>query len=309
MQSTYEVVMESYIDHLHDLRLKALTLRIDILRILNKAGSGYLGGTLSCVEILTALYFGRLPARAVMQYDTSKPGSETQDYFVMSKAHATVALYTVLAEAGFFPKSELNHYRQVNSMLQSCPNKRVPGICMNAGTAGYGLSAAVGLAMAIKADKQSNRVFCLAGDGELQDGQFWEAVMVASQHKLDNLVLLLDWNGLQMDGVIRSIVDIEPVADKFQSFGWKTIPVIDGHNFEDLLLGFERAFEVQRRPAVMTCRTVKSKGVLFAENKPYYHADVLSNEELAEALPKLQEALCVMKDSAPGQEANFGGFG
>lgn len=281
--------MESYVDHLRFLRKSALQLRIDVLKVMNHVQSGHLGGSMSIIEMLTAIYCGQLPSGPVLQYNPEKPGSEDQDYFVLSKGHASLAWYTVLADTGFFPKEELLHYRQMHSMLQAYPWMKVPGVSLSSGSPGYGLAAATGLAMALKMGRHQNRVICMVGDGELQDGQFWEAVLVAAHQKLENITLLIDWNGLQMDGAVRSVVGIEPVADKFQAFGWRTIPVSDGHNFEDLLLGFEKAFEVQRRPSVMICRTVKGKGVAFAENKPFYHAEVLSTEEMEEALPRLEE--------------------
>lgn len=153
------------------------------------------------------------------------------------------------------------------------------------------MAAAVGLALSLKADRAANRVFCLVGDGELQDGQFWEAALLANHYKLENLTVMIDCNGLQMDGVVRSVVGIEPIADKFETFGWKSIQVPDGHNFEDLLIGMERAIETQRRPSALICRTVKGKGVAFAENKASYHAEVLSDEEMSEALPRLENQL------------------
>ena len=279
--------MESFVEHLNFLQKKAITLRIDLLNALHHAQSGHLGGSLSVMEILVALYFGKLSDRPVLFYDANKPGSEEQDYFVLSKGHASV----VLADAGFFLKDELDHYRQINSMLQAYPVKKIPGITVSTGTPGYGLAASVGLAMALKMDKKKNRVVCLVGDGELQAGQLWEAALIANQYKLDNLTLIVDWNGLQMDGVVRSVADIEPIADKFESFGWKIIMVSDGHNFEDLLIGFEKAYEVQRRSSLIIARTVKGKGVVFAENKPFYHAEVLSEEEMAVAIPNLEQVL------------------
>ncbi len=283
--------MESFVEHLAELKKKAVELRIALLNTLHTAQSGHLGGSLSVMEILTACYYGRLGERPVMYFDPAKPGSEEQDYFVLSKGHASAALYTVLADLGFFPMDELKHYRQARSLLQAYPVKKIPGVALSTGTPGYGLAAAMGLAMALKMDKRPNRVICLAGDGELQDGQFWEAVLIGSQYKLDNLTLIVDWNGLQMDGSVRSVVGIEPLADKFESFGWKTVPVTNGHNFEDLLVGIEKAYETQRKPTALIARTVKGKGVAFAENKPFYHAEVLSEEEMEEALPVLEREL------------------
>jgi len=272
--------MESYTEHLGFLKKKALQIRIELLQMLHHAQSGHLGGALSVVDILTVIYNGVLPGRAVLSYDPKKPQWEEQDYFILSKGHASAAWYTVLADCGFFPKEDLLDYRKVNSRLQSYPFQKTPGVILTTGTPGYGVSAACGIAMGLKLDKKPNRVICLAGDGELQSGDFWEAVLVAAQYKLDNLTLVVDLNGLQMDGTVRSVVGIDPVSDKLETFGWKTIPVHDGHDYEDLLLGFEKAYEVQRRPAAILAKTVKGKGVLFAENKASYHAEVLSEEEI-----------------------------
>lgn len=283
--------MESFQQHLNFLQRQAVKLRIDLLETLFKAQAGYLGGSLSMIEMLCALYYGQLPSGPIMNFDPSKPGWEDQDYFVLSKGHGSAALYAVLADLEFFDKHELNFFDQVNSPLQPYASKKVPGVALPAGVPGYGLSAAVGLAMSLKVDRQPNRVFVLSGDGELQNGQIWEAAMAASHYKLDNLVLLVDHNGLQMDGPLRGVMGVDSIADKFEAFGWKAILVNDGHDFEDLLLALEKAIEVQRRPAVIIARTVKGKGVEFAENKAYYHDQVLSQQEMAEALPRLKAGL------------------
>lgn len=291
--------MESFVEHLRFLEKTALRLRIDLLKMLHNSQSGHLGGSLSVIEMIIATYYGQLPRGPVMKYDPTKPGSEEQDYFILSKGHASPAWYTVLADLEFFPREELGDFRQMNSLLQAYPSKKIPGITISSGGPAFGLAAAVGLAMSLKADRQPNRVFCLVGDGELQDGQFWEAVLLANHYKLDNLTVMVDCNGLQMDGVLRSVVSIEPIADKFETFGWKSIHVTDGHNFEDLLVGLERAIETQRRPTILICRTVKGKGVAFAENKASYHAEVLSDEEMSEALPRLEAKLSHFDQPAP----------
>jgi transketolase len=283
--------MESFKDHLLYLKKTAARLRVDILEMLHKAGSGHLGGSLSMVELLVSLYYGRLPGGPILRYDSGKPGWEGQDYFILSKGHGVPAWYAVLADRGFFDKSELDYFRQVNSMLQAYPNKKVPGICVSSGAPGFGLGAAVGLAMALKLDKLDNRVFCMAGDGELQEGRVWEALLCAAQYKLDNLVVLVDYNGLQAEGTVRAVINVDPIADKFQYFGWKTVPVNDGHDFDELLSALERAMEVTRKPTVIIAKTIKGKGVLFAENKAYYHAEVLSRQEMDEAMPKLKAEL------------------
>lgn len=289
--------MESFVEHIEFLKKKAVEIRIGVLNTLHIAQSGYLGGSLSCIEILTACYYGKLADRPVMFFDPTIPGADDQDYFVLSKGHASPSLYVVLADLGFFPLDELRHYRQIRSLLQAYPIKKIPGVTISTGTSAHGIAGAVGLAMALKMDKCPNRVICLVGDGELQDGQLWESVLLATQYKLDNLTVIVDFNGLQMDGVLRSVVGVEPISDKFESFGWKSIPVIDGHNFQDLLVGLEKAYEVQRKPSVLIARTIKGKGVVFAENKPFYHSEVLSEEEMEEALPALEQELAFYESS------------
>jgi len=283
--------MESFKDYLEFLKKKSAELRIDVLESLYVAQSGHLGGSLSALDMMIILYYGQIPTGPIMKYDPEKPGWDGQDYFVLSKAHAAPAWYSILADAGFFPKEELKYFRQLNGLLPAYPSKKVPGIVLCSAGPGHGFSAAAGLAMALKMDRAENRVYCMVGDGELQEGQIWETAMTAAQYKLDNMVLLVDYNDLQMDGTVRSVVGVEPIADKFQAFGWKTIPVRDGHDFEELLFAFERALESQRRPSVIVAKTIKGKGVEFAENKAYYHAEVLSEQEMAAALPKLKAEL------------------
>lgn len=283
--------MESFRDHLQFLRFKATQLRIDMLHMAHRAQGGYIGSALSAMEILVALYYGKLQDVSVMNYDSAKPGWEEQDYFVLSKGHAAPAWYALLADLGFFDRSELDHFRQVGGLLQSHPLKRIPGIVLSSGTPGQGFASSVGLAMALKAERSLNRVFCLLGDGELQEGQIWEAAMAAAHYKLDNFISLVDVNGLQSDAQTRGIMSVDPIADKFESFGWKTIPVHDGHDFEELFYALERAFDIQRRPKVILARTIKGKGVSFTENSPYYNNSALSDQEMAEALPQLQAQL------------------
>lgn len=283
--------MESFQEHLKFLQKVSAKLRIDLVEMLHKAESGHLGGSLSALDMMVALYFAKLPRGDVMKYDPEKPGWEGQDYFVLSKGHASPAWYVILANVGFFDTEELQHFRQVNSLLQPYASKKIPGVALPAGAPGYGLAAAVGLAMALKMEKLPNRVYCMVGDGELQEGHIWESALLAAHYKLDNLLLFVDWNELQLDGPVRSVLGIEPVAEKFESFGWKAIRANDGHSFEDLLISLEKALETQRRPSVIIARTIKGKSVVFAEHKASYHAEVLSHEEIAEALPKLKKDL------------------
>ena len=283
--------MESFRDHLKFLKKKALEARINVLKMINKAQFGNTGSSLSSVDILVALYYGEFHDRPVMRLDPKKPGWEGQDYFILSKGHACPALYAILADLGFFDTSELQHVFQLNSMLQGHPVKKIPGVVLNSGSLGHGFSGAMGLALALKADRQPNHVFCLLGDGELQEGSVWEAAMAAAHYKLDNLVAIIDDNELQIEGPTRAVMNVDPIVDKFSAFGWKTVPVRDGHNFEELLSGLERAIEVQRRPAVVVAHTTKGKGVAFAENKSFYHGVPLSDQEMAVALPALEAEL------------------
>ena len=290
--------MESFRDHLKFLRKKSLELRIALLKIINKAQFGHTGSSLSAMDLLVTLYYGKFHDRPVMQIDPKKPGWEGQDYFVLSKGHACPALYAILADLGFFDPQELLHLFQTNSLLQGHPVKKIPGVVLNSGSLAHGFSGAVGLAMALKADRQPNRVFCLLGDGELQEGQVWEAAMSAAHYKLDNLVAIVDDNQLQIEGPTRAVMNVDPIVDKFESFGWKTVPVRDGHNYEELISALERAIEVQRRPALIVAHTIKGKGVGFAENKSFYHGVPLSDEEMAVALPELEAQLTAL-DQTP----------
>ena len=286
--------MESFRDHLKFLRKKSLELRIELLKMMNKAQFGHTGSSLSAVDILVTLYYGKFHDRPVMQFDSQRPGWDGQDYFVLSKGHACPALYAILADLEFFPLEELKHIFQMNSLLQGHPDKKIPGVTLSAGSLAHGLSGALGLAMALKSERNHNRVFCLVGDGELQEGQVWEAAMAAAHYKLDNLVLIVDDNGLQIEGPTRAVMSVDPIVDKFEAFGWKTVPVRDGHNFEELFSALERAIEVQRRPSVIVAKTVKGKGVNFVENKSSYHGVALSDEEMAVAIPALQQELALL---------------
>jgi transketolase len=223
--------MENY----NELKSVAKKLRIDIIKMLEKSKSGHPGGSLSACEILTALYFKE------MKIDPKNPKWEDRDRFVLSKGHGAPVLYAALAERGYFPKEELMHLRQINSMLQGHPDmKGTPGVDMTTGSLGQGFSAAVGMALAGKIDKKNYRVYTLIGDGESQEGIIWEASMFASHNKLDNLTAFMDHNGLQIDGKNDEVVRIEPIDEKFKAFGWNVIN-IDGHNFEEIFSAIEKS--------------------------------------------------------------------
>lgn len=275
---------------------KGIEIRIDLVEMLSRAQAGYLGGSLSSVDILTTLYFGKTSQGPIMGYDPSTPGHSGQDYFILGKGHASAAWYVTLAHAAFFDRADLQFFTQIGSDLGMYANKKIPGVTLPATAPGYGLSAAVGLAMALKSEKAQNRVYCLIGDGDLQRGVLWEAAEAAAHYKLDNLTLIVDTNGLQADGLTRGILGIDSISDKFDSFGFKTIPVYDGHNNEALIVAFERAIETLRKPSVIIAKTVKGKGVEFTEGKAFYHHEILSPQELAEALPRLKSHLQTMEN-------------
>ncbi len=272
-----------------DLVKKAALVRADTLMAIHKAGSGHMGSAMSVVEILTALYYGDLSGKSVMKVDSSKPDWDGQDYFVMCKGQAAPALYAVLADRGFFGKEELKFFRQIGSFLQTRPGLKTPGVSVPVMAHGLGLSAAVGLAMSLKMERKPNKVFAVIGDGELQNGMVWEAAMAANHYKLDNLILFIDNDGFQFDGPVKAVMDVDYLQDKFESFGWKVIKVLDGHNFDQILDALDRAFTVIRHPICIWCKTVSGKGVGFAEGKAGYHCASLSDAELNEIIPKLEK--------------------
>lgn len=278
-----------------NLQIKAAELRLEDIRMIHKANAGHTGSSLSALDFLVALYYGEMDGQPLLRYDPKKPGWDGQDYVIMSKGHGCPAWYVVLADLGFFPKEELNHLRQVNSLLQGHPVRKIPGIIATTGSLGHGFSVANGLAMCLKMEKAQNRVYAILGDGELQEGQIWEAAMAAGHYKLDNLIAIVDKNELQIDGYTRSIMNVDPIFDKFQAFGWNAIVVRDGHNYDQLLDAFAKAHEFQRKPTVIIAHTVKAKGVSFAEDKVSYHGVALSKEEMEIAVPALEQLLDTLK--------------
>ena len=277
--------------HINDLESKAAQLRVDTLRTLHGSGVGYVGSTMSAVEILTALYYAEFPGRPLVKLDVSKPQWEGQDYVVLSKAHAAALQYSVLADLGFFSKEELNYFAKPGSMLQARPSLKVPGISAAGATHGHGLSVALGIAMSLQMDRRDNKVYCLLGDGELQSGQVWEAATAAAHYKLNNLIAIVDNNKLQRDGALNAVMDIGSIRAKFDAFGWNVIQVVDGHDFNQLLDGLERAFTSVRRPVCLWCHTVSGKGLQFAEGKPGYHSAELSEPEMRELIPKIEQEI------------------
>ena len=264
-----------------ELAEKARRIRINALKAIHAAKSGHPGGSLSSADILATLYFGEL------NIDPKNPKMVDRDKFVLSKGHAVPALYAALGERDFYEVSEMMTLRQVGSKFQGHPNMRkVPGIEMSTGSLGQGFSAAVGMAVAGKIDKNPGRVYVLTGDGELQEGIVWEAAMQAAHRKLDNLVAIVDLNGLQIDGKVSEVKCVCPVDEKFRSFGWNVISV-DGHNFEELTTAFDEAKKCGGVPTAIIAHTHKGKGVSFMEDNAGWHGKAPSDEELAAAIKEL----------------------
>jgi len=269
-------------DHLEKLVSTARLVRTDILKMLNESQSGHTGGSLSAVEIITALYFHK------MKHDPQNPLWPDRDRFVLSKGHGAPALYAVLARCGYFDSSELKTLRKMGSILQGHPDMAVtPGVDISTGSLGQGLSMANGMALALRLDKKSSRVYVLLGDGEIQEGQIWEAAMAAGHYRLDNVCAIVDCNGLQIDGQVEQIMNIEPVADKWASFGWEVFKV-NGHDLGEITSAFAKAEEVKQKPSILIAKTIKGKGISFFEGKVKYHGVAPSNDELAQALAELK---------------------
>jgi transketolase len=270
-------------EQLKTLRDKARRVRIDILKMLTQCGSGHTGGSLSAADIATALYFYK------MKYDAKKPDWKGRDNFILSKGHAAPLLYTVLAHAGFIEQAELCTLRKLGSRLQGHPDsKYVPGVEISTGSLGQGLSVANGIALAHKLDRVPNRVYALLGDGELQEGQVWEAAMTAAHYKLDNLCALVDNNGLQIDGPVAKVMGVEPIMDKWRAFGWEALD-IDGHDLAAITSALDKAETVKGKPTVIVCRTIKGKGSKQFEGKVEFHGTTPSKEELEIAMKELSE--------------------
>ena len=268
-------------DKIEKLKSKAKTIRQHIIRMIRQAGSGHPGGSLSAVEILVALYFNKL------KINPKEPKWSERDRFLLSKGHAAPVWYATLAEAGFFPVSQLDTLRKMGSILQGHPDmKRTPGVEMSSGSLGQGLSISNGIAIAGKLDKKSYRVYVLLGDGECQEGQVWEAAMASAHYKLDNLCGLIDYNGRQIDGPIEKIMSPLPLTEKWTAFGWNVINV-DGHNIEEIIAALDKAETVKGKPTMIICRTVKGKGVSFMENKHGWHGKAPSAQETEQALKEL----------------------
>ena len=259
----------------------ASKVRCVVIKAVYAAGSGHPGGSLSCADIVTALYFGE------MNIDPENPKMEGRDKFVLSKGHAAPVMYAALGERGFYPVSDMMSLRKLGSKFQGHANMHyVPGVEMSTGSLGQGFSVSVGMAIAGKLDASPGRVYALLGDGELQEGIVWEAAMAAAQYKLDNLTAFVDWNGLQIDGANDSVMKVAPVDEKFAAFGWNVI-MIDGHDMDQIFDAIDKAKAEKGRPTVVVAKTVKGKGVSFMENNAGWHGKAPTEEEAKQAVEEL----------------------
>jgi transketolase len=267
-----------------DVEKMAKNIRRHIVEMIGKAGSGHPGGSLSSVELMTALYFNHH-----LRFDPKNPHDPRRDYFILSKGHVCPVLYAVIAELGGIECAELCTLRQPGSRLQGHPamDKCIPGVEVSSGSLGYGLSIGAGIAVGLKAQKKPNKVYVLMGDGEQQEGSIWEAVMAAAHLGLDNLCGIVDCNSLQIDGNVRDVMDIEPLKDKYAAFGWNVCE-IDGHDFGAIDRAYEQFKATTGKPTVILARTVKGKGVSFMENNVEWHGKAPTPDQVAQALKELE---------------------
>lgn len=267
-----------------ELKAMSRTVREDILTMVHKAGSGHPGGSLSATDLMVGLYFG-----GMMKVDPKNPDWDGRDRFILSKGHVAPVIYSVLARKGFFPVDELWTLRKLGSILQGHPHKQsTPGLDCSSGSLGQGLSIANGLAIGFRKQEKTNRVYCLLGDGELQEGQVWEAVMTAAQNKLDNLCAIVDYNHVQLDGTTEQIKDLGDLAAKWHDFGWNVIQ-LNGHDMDQVVKAFEMAAAYQGKPSVLIADTIKGKGVSFMEGDCNWHGNAPSAQQLEQALAEIRE--------------------
>jgi transketolase len=268
---------------IQDLEAKAKLFRREILEMTFKAGSGHPGGSLSAIDIITVLYFHQ------MKVDPANPQWEDRDRFVLSKGHGCPALYAVLAEKGFFPKEALWTLRRPESILQGHPDMTLtPGVEMSTGSLGQGLSVACGMALAARIDEKDYTVYCMLGDGEVQEGNIWTGAMFAAHEGLDNLIAILDRNQLQIEGFTEDVMALDPLVNKWKAFGWEVLPVEDGNDVRQILTVLDKAVQRQGKPKIILANTIKGKGVSFMENRVEYHGRALIPDEMKRARRELE---------------------
>ena len=271
------------------LQITACKVRMGVVESTHGAKAGHPGGSLSAAEVFTYLYFKE------MNIDPKNPQWENRDRFVLSKGHTTPGLYSALAERGFFPVEDLPTFRHIDSYLQGHPNMRtVPGVDMSTGSLGQGISVAVGMALGAKHTGKENRVYTLLGDGEIQEGQVWEACMAAAHYNLDNLCIVVDNNGLQIDGNVADVMSPYPIVDKLEAFGF-AVQQVDGHNFDELEVAFNKAKETKGKPSAIVMKTVKGKGVSYMENQAGWHGKAPNDAEYEQAMTELKAQLAELE--------------
>lgn len=269
------------IKDINELQTYANKIRQGVIEAVYSAKSGHPGGSLSIAEILAVLYFNQ------MNIDEKNPKAKGRDRLVLSKGHTAPALYSTLALRGFFDINELKTLRNINSKLQGHPDmKNIPGVDASTGSLGQGLSIANGMALASKMDSEGVRVYCICGDGEIEEGQIWEAAMTSSHYKLDNLCVIIDNNNLQIDGKVNEVMNIYPIDAKFKSFGFEVINV-DGHNIPELITAFETVKKTKGKPTAIIANTIKGKGVSFMENEASWHGKAPNDEQYKQAMLEL----------------------
>ncbi|HZS27967.1 MAG TPA: transketolase [Candidatus Angelobacter sp.] len=285
MSTTADVTPARKIESIVELKRVANRLRIEIIKMIGAAGSGHPGGSLSEVELLSALYF------RVLRHNPKDPQWPDRDRFLLSKGHGCPALYAVLAEAGYIDHATLGTLRELGSPLQGHPDKRfLPVLEGNTGSLGQGISVGIGMALAARLDKKDWHTFVMVGDGEIQEGQNWEAAMFAAYHKLENLTVIVDYNHQQLDGFLKDILDPAPLLEKFEAFGWRTLE-IDGHDFNQVIPALETARAARDgKPTCIIANTIKGKGVSFMENNPEWHGVAPKPEQVAAAITELEAA-------------------
>jgi transketolase len=267
--------------NVEELQAIAKGIRRHIIEMIGAAGSGHPGGSLSSVEILVTLYWD------VMRHDPANPQWPDRDRFILSKGHAAPVLYSVMAECGYVPVDQLNTLRKLGSIYQGHPDRRfIPALEASTGSLGEGLSIAMGMGLAARWDKRATRIYCVFGDGEIQEGQIWEAAMLGAFSKIDNVVAIVDYNRIQLDGFVKDIMEVEPLVAKWQGFGWHTIE-LNGHDIAALQAAFAEAETVKGKPTVLIAHTIKGKGVSFMENNPKFHGVAPTKDEVAQALQEL----------------------
>jgi transketolase len=267
----------------NELQKLARQVRVDVLKMTHRAGSGHPGGSMSETELLLALYFG-----GVLRIDAADPKNPGRDRFILSKGHCCPGLYAVLAQRGYFDREELWHFRRVGHLLQGHTDLKIPGVDMSAGSLGMGLSYANGCALAARIDGLDYRSWVMLGDGECQEGNIWEAAMTTAHRKLDTVTAILDYNKIQIEGFVKDVKGLEPLADKWRAFGWHVVE-IDGHSFPEIFSAYAEAQETKGQPTLILAHTVKGKGVSFMENQAEFHGRCLNDEEMVRAMAELGE--------------------